>query len=238
MPDTRSHRGPDPKDAEGFAPTEVVRLREASDDLAWLLGRGYPEAAALELVGNRYRFRARQRRALLRSSCSLQVAQARRERAARPEEVAGKLLEVDGFNLLLTLEVALGGGVVLRGRDGAYRDLAGIHGSWRRVEETMRALRLIGEEGRRLSIAGMHWWLDRPVSNSGRLRGVLAELAASESWAWSVELVMNPDRALFESESIVVTSDSMILDRCRAWFNLTGRVIERSIPNAWIVDLA
>ncbi|MBE7501771.1 MAG: hypothetical protein HS113_15995 [Verrucomicrobiales bacterium] len=35
-----------------------------------------------------------------------------------------------------------------------------------------------------------------------------------------------------------MTSDSAILDRCQRWINLTRAVISRSLPQAWIVDLA
>ena len=52
----------------------------------------------------------------------------------------GRPIRVDGFNLVLTLESALGGGVILGGRDGCFRDPAGVHGSSRRVEETRPAL--------------------------------------------------------------------------------------------------
>ena len=54
----------------------------------------------------------------------------------------GRPLRIDGFNLILTLESALGGGIVLGGRDGCYRDLASVHGTYRRVEETRPALDL------------------------------------------------------------------------------------------------
>ena len=52
----------------------------------------------------------------------------------------GSPLRIDGFNLILTLESAVGGGVVLGGRDGCYRDMASVHGTYRRVEETRSAL--------------------------------------------------------------------------------------------------
>ena len=55
--------------------------------------------------------------------------------------VAG--LAIDGYNILITGESALAGGLPFRARDGGIRDLAGVHGSWRRVEETERAVRLV-----------------------------------------------------------------------------------------------
>ena len=43
-------------------------------------------------------------------------------------------------NVLITLESALGGGVLLRCRDGCLRDMASLHGTYRIVDETDPAL--------------------------------------------------------------------------------------------------
>ena len=52
----------------------------------------------------------------------------------------------DGFNLIITVEVALSGGLVLDCHDGTVRDLAGLRGSYHPVDETDGALDLIGRE--------------------------------------------------------------------------------------------
>ena len=82
------------------------------------------------------------------------------------------------------------------------------------------------------------WYLDRPVSNSGRLRRMLEDVAAEEAWPWRVELVTDPDPVLAASGETVVTSDSVILDRCDRWLNLAREVVAASVPGAWIVDLS
>ena len=81
------------------------------------------------------------------------------------------------------------------------------------------------------------WYLDRPVSNSGRLKKLLLEVAAEQDWAWQVELVYSPDGVLVRTDEIVATSDSEILNRCQRWFNLARHVIELSIPQANIIDM-
>ena len=151
--------------------------------------------------------------------------------------MAGQAIVLDGFNILTTIEAALGGAVILRGRDGALRDLAGIHGTYRKVEETLPALRLVGDVLAALNVARAHWLLDRPVSNSGRLRGLILEAAAAQGWTWDVELAFNPDAILSASPEIVATADSAILDRGPRWFNLTREAIKRHVPTARIVDL-
>ena len=53
MPDHRKHRGPHPEDKQLFAAEQCPRLREAANDLAWLLNRGYASTSALKIVGDR-----------------------------------------------------------------------------------------------------------------------------------------------------------------------------------------
>ena len=80
----------------------------------------------------------------------------------------------------------------------------------------------------------MLWYLDRPVSNSGRLKGIMEELAAAAGWPWRVELVADPDACCAAADQIVATADSVILDRAAAWFNL-ARTVDPHVPQAWII---
>ena len=61
-------------------------------------------------------------------------------------------------------------------RDGCMRDLASLHGTWRRVEETTPSLEKLGAFVERLGLARCRWLLDAPVSNSGRLREIRSEV--------------------------------------------------------------
>ena len=237
MPDRRVHRGPHPDDLKLFAPETWPLLVEAIDDLCWLLGRGYPTEAARKLVGDRYALTARQRMAMERCSCSDASVARRRSRQVTADAVRGRPLWIDGYNLLTTIEAALSGGVILAGRDGCYRDMASMHGSYRKVTETLPALERIGQTASELGVSQCLWYLDRPVSNSGRLRAILEEFGASHAWPWHAELVQDPDRLLSESSQVVVSADSAILDRCTAWFNLARETIIRHIPDALIPDL-
>ena len=80
MPDSRTHRGPDPRDAEAFGAAAWPALREAVHELSWLLGRGYAIVSALKLVGDRWSLTERQRMAVRRAACS---DEARARRLAR-----------------------------------------------------------------------------------------------------------------------------------------------------------
>ena len=238
MPDKRKHRGPHPDDAGLFGPDALPALRRAAEDLEWLLSKGYASTSALKLVGDRYELVARQRTALARATCSRAEAARRREHEVRPERLTGRPLWLDGYNVLTTVEAALSGGVILGCRDGSYRDMASMHGSYRKVAETALALERIGRTIAGLGVGVCRWYLDRPVSNSGRLKAIIEQSAAEHDWPWEVELVPNPDPVLWETDEIVATADSVILDRCARWVSLARRVVDRGVPGAWVVRLA
>jgi hypothetical protein len=238
MPDSRSHRGPHPEDAKLFAPALLPPLRAATAELSWLLTRGYKQASSLKLVGDRHALTERQRAAISRCACGDGAANERRARALAPERVRGEALWIDGFNVLTTLEVALSGGVVLLGRDGALRDIAGVHGSYRRVSETARALELCASQLERLGVSTTRWLFDQPVSNSGRLAALMREHARANALAWEVELVPNPDPLLAASDAVVASADGAVLDAAARSFNLARFIVERAIPDAWLVDLS
>lgn len=238
VPDTRKHRGPHPEDAALFHPDRHPALTEAVRDLSWLMSRNYALPSALKLVGDRRQLTDRQRTAVLRCACSDAALARRTERRTSLETRRGKPLHLDGYNVLTTVEAALGRGVLLRGRDGCYRDMASLHGSYRKVEETLPALHAIGDVLDAAGVTPCRWYLDRPVSNSGRLKGIMNETARGRSWPWEVELVHDPDPILADAEDIVATADSGILDRCRGWVNLARTVIDARVPATCIVNLS
>jgi hypothetical protein len=151
--------------------------------------------------------------------------------------LAGCRIEIDGYNVLTTIEAALSGGVLLLARDGALRDMASMHGSYRKVDETQPALELIGQTLAGFGVSEALWLLDRPVSNSGRLKKIIEDLAAERGWTWQVELVHDPDAELTQSDAIIATADSGILDLCGTWCNLARETVERHVTTAWVLGL-
>jgi hypothetical protein len=238
VPDSRTARGPHPKDADCFAPAVLPALRNAVAELSWLLDRGYPKKAALKLVGDRHALRDRQRMAVQRCAASHLDRERRRARQVQLRALTGETLLVDGYNVLLTIEAALSGGVLLLGGDGVVRDLTSMSGHYRRMRSTAAALEAIAAFTAVAGCRELTWLFDRPISNSGRLKQAIDTMAAAASWPWQVELVASPDRELIASASIVATADSGVLDRCGRWFNLACEVVRASVPAAWIVDLS
>ena len=235
MPDKRKHRGPHPEDSKLFCGKNIAALRRAVTDYSLLLTKEYPQNAALKLVGDKFELTARQRLAIMRSSCSDTQLADRLIRQIQPAKLAGQDILIDGYNILITIEAGLSGGFLFVGRDGCLRDLAGLHGTYRKVSETIPAIEFINNALAELKVKNACRLLDKPVSNSGRLKKIIE--SAEKKTPTQVKLFNNPDTELIQSEQIAATSDSDVLDKTKMWVNLTGFIIENHIKNACIIDL-
>jgi hypothetical protein len=238
MPDKRAHRGPHPADEKLFAPAAIPALRSALTDFCLLLTKGYADKSALKLVGDRFSLTERQRLAVMRSACCDWQIASRKERRVELKDIAGQSIAIDGYNVLITVEAAMSGGLIFRGRDGCYRDLASIHGTYRKVTETIPALQLIGEFLKEAGVNKALWLLDSPVSNSGRLKTLMRELAEKNRWDWEIKLSISPDAELKKTDAVVASSDSVILDECKTWLNLAAEIISNKLPSPKCIDLS
>ncbi|MCT4629714.1 DUF434 domain-containing protein, partial [Winogradskyella sp.] len=190
------------------------------------------EKSSLQLVGNRYRLNVRQQQAVQGMSASQQQMDQRQLTCIPFESISTEPIIIDGFNLLIILESALSGAYLFKGLDEAYRDLSGVHGTYKRVQQTENALLTVGHL---LKDNPVTWVFDQPVSNSGRLKTLLREHAEQHHFNWDIILDNNPDKLLAESKDIVVSSDAWILDRAERWLNLGAYIIEHHIDNPNIV---
>ncbi len=236
MPDKRTHRGPHPEDAQLFNADTLPTLQKAVGDMSWLLSRGYADKSSLTLVGDRYALTRRQRLAVMRASCSDNQLENRSSKQVSPRAMAEQPLTIDGYNLLITTEAALADAPLFICRDSAIRDLASIHGTYRKVEETLPAVKIIAKVLNRWNVTEALWLLDQPVSNSGRLKKFLLSYAEANSLNWEIQLVVNPDALLIESDRLIATSDSNILDGCKHWVNL-ARIITDTLQPEYQLNL-
>ncbi len=231
-------RGPHPEDKDLFSSSHLVHLRSAVLELSWLLSKGYALHSTLELVGNHYQLTQRQRLAVSRVVCSDENRQLRQEKCLPLEKIKDEQLLIDGFNLLITIETALSGGIVLRCRDGCIRDIAGIHGSYHPINETRQAIELIGMALESFNPQEVLWLFDKPISNSGRLVMMVRDIAKEHGWHWQADVNINPDKAILSANKIAITSDSMILDGINQWVNLGSYLVLTILHSEWLIDFA
>lgn len=198
-----------------FAPAHVPALRAAAEHLAWHLERGYPEAAALKLVGDRHGLDARQREAVRRAACGPTLAAARRGR--QQTVVGAQPVAIDGCNVLALLDSLRRGEPVFRCQDGCLRDIAG---RGRRVGRLDPGPDLPALAGLLAPATRVHWYLDAPVSGSGALATRLRAFAAEAGLGWAVDVVFNPDAAVAGSAALAASADGLVIDGSPAWIDL------------------
>ena len=139
----------------------------------------------------------------------------------------GKEVWIDGFNTVITLEVLLSDSLLFTCMDGTIRDLAALRGTYRLIPETTEAVRLMFDILQEASVGKVNILLDEPVSNSGRLKSLIAEKEEPvHSFDLDIRILRDVDRTLYGKEG-VITSDSIILDHCNSWFNLTSECLRR-----------
>lgn len=221
------------KDTIEFGPKAAQKLNIAAQELIFLMDRGYDTKSASTFVGNHHLLSERQRLALARIISTTNALQVRTQKELFQ---APDFLVLDGFNTIITLEVALSSSLLLEGMDGTLRDLAGLRGSYRIVDKTVQAVELLIAWLENLGVQQALFYLDQQVSNSGRLRTLLLEQAQNRGVEVQVELHPSVDNQLSHMER-VVTTDAIILDKCGSWYNLNRTLIESAVPDAWIFRL-
>jgi hypothetical protein len=195
---------------------------QACEEYRYLLSREYPDTAALKLVGDRHRLSRIERNCLFRGIVDSTTAETRRRKRVDPDQVHGASLGIDWYNVLITVETYLKGGVLFLADDEATRDAAAVHGSWRRSAATGPATEAIVSALGRLGPERINVFLDSPVAFSGELaadlRGRIAE--AVPTAACAVELAASADWPLKRYPGIVASSDSVVLDSAARVFDL------------------
>ena len=69
--------------------------------------------------------------------------------------------------------------------------------------------------------------LDEPVSNSGRLKALIADIGEEFGFELDIQILRDVDRSLYGREN-VITSDSVILDHCVSWVNLAAECMKEN----------
>lgn len=159
-------------DKKEFSNENLKVLKEASQDLYYLLNRGYHIKGASTFIGNHYMFSERQRLALTRAISSKQDILLRKDKQIE-DFCSINEVNIDGFNTIITLEVALSNNIILKCMDNTIRDLAGLRGTYRVIDKTETAIDLILNELDNIKIKKANIYLDAPVSNSGRLKSLI-----------------------------------------------------------------
>ena len=219
-------RGFVPEDVKNFSPQALEIMRTASRHVCYLINEGYDLKQSTTFVGNHYLLSERQRLAIMRSVATRAQIENRQKKQVPITELHGKEVWIDGFNTIITLEVLLSDSILFSCMDGTIRDLAALRGTYRLIPETETAIHILFDLLREAEISRVNILLDQPVSNSGRLKTCLAEIGEEYPFSLDIQILREVDRELYGKEH-VITSDSIILDHCVSWINLTSECLKR-----------
>lgn len=231
-----TRRGYVPTDEKEFKNKNLNKLYKATEDLLYLLNRGYKIKGASTFIGNHYLLSERQRLALVRGiSKSEDIIKRKDKEITNLSNI--ETSHIDGFNTIITLEVALSNSLIIKSMDETIRDLAGLRGTYSVIDKTEIAIKLIGEFLLEHKIKKAIFYLDKPVSNSGRLKMKILDMLESLELKVEVENIDNVD-GILKSKDNVVSSDAIILDNCISWINLNKYIIEEKIENNNYIDFS
>ncbi len=220
-------------DIRDFSSKSIETLKLASSDVSAIIDRGYPIKSVSTFVGNHYQLSERQRIAIVRAVSPTVDVKTRLDKLKTHCE--DETVYIDGLNVIITLETMLSETTLIKCMDNTLRDLCGLRGTYKLIDKTNTAIRLIGEELANLKVSKVMFYLDSPVSNTGRLSQRIYELLQGFPFEVEVELVPNAD-VILESKSNVITSDAIILNKCYSWINLVYSIVCKKYPNTPIVD--
>jgi hypothetical protein len=191
-----------------------MSFKLAIEDYRYLKNRNYPDKAALKLVSDHHRLSATERNCLFRAVFSAADSRKREAKLITAEHVAGSLLGVDWYNVLITVESYLKGYPVFISDDGLLRDSSGVHGSYKAGTITERGITEILGVLSALQPKRIELFLDSPISHSGEMAERLREsLSGTASPPHRVSVFPSADYPLKTFTGIIATSDSSIIDR-------------------------
>ena len=218
----KAKRGYVPEDERNFSISALETMRIASRHINYLINEGYDLKSASTFVGNHFLLSERQRLAIVRSLATKEQLETRMGK----KNENGAEVWVDGFNMIITLEVLFCDSILFTCMDGTIRDLAALRGTYRIIPETTDATSMLLDVLLEAGAESVHILLDEPVSNSGRLKALIADIGEDFSFELDIQILKDVDRSLYGKEH-VITSDSVILDHCISWVNLAAECVNR-----------
>jgi len=219
-------RGYIPDDDRFFSPAALSTMLQASRHISYLINEGYDLKQATTFVCNHFLLSERQRLAIMRSIATEEQLAVRSAKEKALSDIAGEEVWIDGFNTVITLEVMLSSSTLFSCMDGTIRDLAALRGTYRMIPETSGAVQMLFDVLKELRVSKVSILLDEPVSNSGRLKALIADVGEAYLFELDILIQRDVDRALYDKRN-VITSDSIILDKCVSWVNLNAECMKR-----------
>lgn len=192
------------------------------------MDRGYPKDSAVRFISNHHRLAIEERFILMRVIVKSDVAQIRRSRMQKLEDLKDKAIFIDGYNVLITTESVLGGHPVYLCDDGFLRDSRGIFRSYKTSPITALALNQILDLLAQAGPARTEVLLDQQMSRSGEMAEMIRGMMAERHLCGTARTGRDVDRLLKATRGIVLTSDGNVIDSLDHVMDLPREIARRS----------
>jgi hypothetical protein len=195
------------------------KLEAANKDFRYLLNQGYPRKGALKFIGDHYLLEELTRNYLYRTVFSKDQAESRRIKLVPLADIKNKIVFIDGYNVLITLESICSreNGLIVKGDDGVIRDVKAVFGKYKGNKMTKSVLNSVISLLKLYHPLAVRVFYDRPVSFSGELTKLTQEIMEMHDVQGTVETSENVDFQLVhlsrDVDGIVATSDGVIMDK-------------------------
>ena len=205
-----------------------TKVFEAARDLRYLLERGYHRESALKLIVDKYQLSTNQRLLLYRAVYDSSTAANHKQKIITSDKIRGSKLAMDGYNVLITVESGLRGGLLVLCDDGFIRDISAVHGKYRITNMTEKALSIILKAVQELKPAETNFFYDAQVSKSGQLASQVRRTLRSAGLTGSAYAVERADISTLDFGDIVATSDSVLISKAEAVFDIAGEILKKN----------
>ena len=227
-------RGYTVEDEKSFKGDGLLKIKKAGEDVKYLLNAGYKIKQATMFVANHYALTERERLVLARGIAADEDIKTRKNKLSDLENL--DTVYIDGFNAIIPMESLLSGSVLFKCQDGAIRDLANLRGSYKVIDKTEGAIRLILSRLDDLKVKKAIIHLDKPISNSGRLKTMILNISNDFNVEVEVNLLDAVDKSLYGKEN-VISGDCIVMDNALSVVPLYSLILDTYEGDKWVVEL-
>ncbi len=200
------------------------KLKDSFKDYKYLLDRGYRRRTALNFVCGHYRLGKKDRNRLVRRVYSEEEIRDHKSRKIPIGDIRGERVVVDGFNVLIGAECALGRGEVIKAQDGFHRDALGIFGRYKQSRYTGKAVELILKTLKKHEPSDVLILFDAQVSKSGELAAKVRKKMEGLDLNGDAHTARNVDYQIKKLNRITATGDTAIIEKVDKAIDLVGEL--------------
>lgn len=197
------------------------------EDIRYLLNRGYPKSGVITFVCDHYQLDAQIRYMLKRVIFSRIIAESRRSKTIKCEEMKGEEVLIDGYNILIGVESAIQGEPVYLCDDGFIRDNKGVFRNYRCSQKTEKALDSILEVLFLWRPARIEVLFDSQISKSGELARWMDKKIKKAQINGTARTSKHVDFDLKQCMKLVATADGSIIDELEKVVNVQECILRQ-----------